>query len=370
MGVCSALARQEVETTLFVHCNDIPAPCLDGVRLLFGKGIGLWSVWTDVTRVIRQFKPDIIHLHAFWMTANHLAFCIARHYSIPVMLSIRGSLAPWALRQKRLKKQIALRCYLHRDLQRATCLHATSDQEAANIRAQRVSRPIVVIPNGVDLPEQLPSRSPVNSEHKTALFLSRLHPGKGLVDLVQAWAQVRPQGWRMRIVGPDVCGHQAEVQQLAEHLGVAQDFEFVGPRSDIEKWIEYVNADLFVHPSHSENFGISIAEALAAGLPVITTKGTPWSELLGSSGDNFRAPEPPNTQTSRCGWWIDIGSDSLAVALQEAVRLTDAERNRMGANGRKLIAAKYTWEAIGVQMKAAYSSIREDAESVLVSQLM
>jgi glycosyltransferase involved in cell wall biosynthesis len=399
VGICHALAGQGVDVTLFVHCYDPPPDNLAGVRLLHGRGLRLRSVWTDTTRVIRQIQPDIIHLHAFWMPANHLAFSIANRHSIPVVLSIRGSLDPWALRQKWLKKQLALRLYLRGDLRRAACLHATAEQEAANIRAQCGSRPIVVIPNGVDLPEHLPEREPDGRGARTALFLSRLHPGKGLMDLVQAWHRVRPCGWRMRIVGPDVCGHKAEVQAEITRLNLDDDFEFVGALDDQRKWQEYINADLFVHPSHSENFGISVAEALAAGLPVITTKGAPWSELLGTAESaevlkcgsskvgsavltgNAGACDPPcasvrkspelsnsrtlelsNSRTSRCGWWIEIGPDALAETLREAISLSDAERRELGANGRHLIAAKYTWHAIGAEMKAAYTSILERSE--------
>jgi glycosyltransferase involved in cell wall biosynthesis len=206
----------------------------------------------------------------------------------------------------------------------------------------------------------------------------------------------------MRIVGPDVCGHKAAVQAEIARLGLDGDFEFVGEVDDQRKWQEYVNADLFVHPSHSENFGISIAEALAAGLPVITTKGAPWSELQGTSTSSEvlkcgsskvedesltesvglctpscescelcahavgnpvkRTPELPNSRTSRCGWWIDIGPDALAETLREATSLSDAERRELGANGRQLIAAKYTWHAIGAEMKAAYTSILDSVK--------
>lgn len=350
IGICRALAQAGVDTTLFTHSPRYPMPDPTGVHYLAGRGTRLKLLWPDLSHVFSQVQPDLIHLHGLWMPSTHLAFCLARRRGIPVILSLRGGLDPWALKQKAWKKTIALWFYLRHDLRTAAAFHATADKEAANIRGQNLKQRIWVIPNGVDLPVSLPERMPRQGEIRTALFLSRLHPGKGLIDLVQAWAKVRPPGWRMRIVGPDVCGHKAAVQAEILKFGLEQDFVFVGELDDRHKWREYVSADLFVHPSHSENFGISIAEALAAGLPVIATKGAPWSELLGNS----KSYEVLNFKTSRCGWWIDIGPEPLAQALREATSLTDDERQELGANGRQLIDAKYTWPSIGEQMRAAY----------------
>ena len=402
IGICRALAQAGVEITLFTHSPRYPMPNPSGVTYLAGQGVRLRLLHPDLVRVLDRVQPDILHLHGLWMPSSHVAFRLARARGLPVMLSVRGGLTPWALRQKRLKKWLAMRLYQRRDLATAAAFHATADSEAETIRARRLTQPVWVIPNGVDLPAALPERAPGRREGRTALFLSRLHPGKGLLDLVQAWDRVRPRGWRMRIVGPDVCGHKAAVQAEIARLGLDGDFEFVGEVDDQRKWQEYVNADLFVHPSHSENFGISIAEALAAGLPVITTKGAPWSELQGTSTSSEvlkcgsskvedesltesvglctpscescelcahavgnpvkRTPELTNSRTSRCGWWIDIGPDALAETLREATSLSDAERRELGANGRQLIAAKYTWHAIGAEMKAAYTSILERSE--------
>ncbi len=151
------------------------------------------------------------------------------------------------------------------------------------------------------MPDAMPKRKTKRANVKIALFLSRLHPGKGLMDLVGAWQRVRPEGWKMRVIGPDVCGHKAEVMAAVRDAKLESMFEFAGELNDDEKWQEYVDADLFIHPTHSENFGISVAEALAAGVPVITTKGAPWEELMEESG--------------RCGWWVDIGVEGLDVRL-------------------------------------------------------
>jgi glycosyltransferase involved in cell wall biosynthesis len=142
-----------------------------------------------------------------------------------------------------------------------------------------------VIPNGVDVPEV--SRKAAHEsdgkisrgEGQTALFVGRIYPVKGLPMLIEAWAQVRPHGWRLQIVGPDEAGHRAEVERVVSAAGLDGVVSFVGPLEGQAKQTALLDADLFVLPTHSENFGMAIGEALAHGLPVLTTTGAPWSML-------------------------------------------------------------------------------------------
>jgi glycosyltransferase involved in cell wall biosynthesis len=225
---------------------------------------------------------------------------------------------------------------------------------------------------------------------RIALFVSRVHPKKGLFNLVDAWELLKKRpasisGWRFVIAGPDEEGFAAAVMARANAAGVGGDFEMVGPTFGRQKEDLYAHADLFVLPTFSENFGVVVIEALAHGCPVITTKGAPWAELVGNtasvaewqdSRDVARAESTPivspATQATpatpanpviaangRCGWWIDIGVEPLADALREAMALTDEERWAMGQNGRILVETKYTWPAITVQMKSAYEKVLE-----------
>jgi glycosyltransferase involved in cell wall biosynthesis len=182
------------------------------------------------------------------------------------------------------------------------------------------------------------------------LFLGRIHPVKGLLDLVRAWADLRKVGgqrpavrnqlsdWRVVIAGGDENGHRREVEAAIHDHGLQDDFVFVGEVSGNRKWEIYRDADLFVLPSRTENFGMAIAEALASGLPVITTHGTPWQEL----------------GTHHCGWWVDPAPGPLASALREATSLTDAERQEMGQRGRRLVEEHYTWPAAAQKMISVY----------------
>ena len=141
----------------------------------------------------------------------------------------------------------------------------------------------------------------------------------------------------MRLVGPDDRGHLLEVEKLAKEMGLMGSIEFIGEVNGARKDQIYREADLFVLPTYSENFGLVIAEALSYGIPVITTRGTPWSSLL----------------KYNCGWWIDIGVNPLATALSSAMALTDQDRLRMGSNGRNYIQS-YDWDAIAMSMEQTY----------------
>ena len=168
--------------------------------------------------------------------------------------------------------------------------------------------------------------------------MSRLHPKKGLLNLIEALAISLPDSWEVIIAGPDEENHRHEVECAVRRTQLTNKVTFLGPVDDGKKWAIYQSADLFVLPSFSENFGIVVAEALASGVPVITTIGTPWQEL----------------ETHNCGWWIDIGVEPLAEALQIAMSLTDEERLRMGQNGRRLIEQKYNWSDVADKMITVY----------------
>lgn len=280
--------------------------------------------------------PRFLHDNGTWTAPNLLAAAAARSAGAPLVLSPHGMLEPWALDQHRLKKQLALGLYQLRVLNQAAMLHATADQEAINLRAIGCRPPIAVVPNMVDPPADLPRR-PTRGPRR-ALFLSRIHPKKGLPDLMRAWAALRPAGWELRVVGPDEGGHRREVEALALELGLGQSVSFHGPVGDEEKWRAMAAADLFVLPSHSENFGIVVAEALAAGAPVLTTTATPW-RLLEQEG---------------CGWWIPPGLEALTAALDRCLALPPARLAEMGAVGRAAAAARFSPAAVAASMASAY----------------
>lgn len=294
---------------------------------------------SELNAAVRPGSSAIIHSHGLWHPANHWAARFARRRGLPLVVHPRGMLEPWALSHKGWKKSLALTLFQRNDLNRARVLIATSPEECRNIRLVGLTPPIAVIPNGVELEVNScrEQKSLAPARMRKVLFLSRVHQKKGLLNLVEAWAQIRPQGWLLQIAGPDEGGHLVEVLAAARSRRVDDAIEYLGEVDGVEKSAAYTNADLFVLPTYSENFGVVVAEALAHGLPVITTKGAPWSDL----------------ERHYCGWWIEIGVAPLAAALQTAMALSDDERRQMGERGRHYVQ-RYKWADIAGQMMAVY----------------
>jgi glycosyltransferase involved in cell wall biosynthesis len=289
----------------------------------------LWSVVEDV-------EPDMIHDHGAWLPSNVAAAWVARRANVPLVVASRGMVTEWSLSHQARKKQAAWHLYQKYVFRQASLFHATAPAEVDDLRTLGMTQPIAVVPNGVEIPDALPNGPPTDG--KRALFLSRIHPKKGLPLLLDAWADLRPEGWTLELVGPSENGHRAELETQASELGLDDDVVFSGSVPDADKWHKYATADLFVLPTHSENFGIVVAEALAAEVPVLTTTGAPWQEL----------------EAHECGWRVDPEPDAIRDTLATALRQSDATRTAMGQRGRELVTSTYTWRAVGQRMKKVY----------------
>ncbi len=296
-------------------------------------------------------KVDVLHDNGIWLPHNHRLAVLSERRGIPRIVSMRGMLEPWARSHKRLKKRFAWWLYQRQDLKHAHCHHTTAETEARNVQHLRLGVPVVAVPNGVDVPEERPwvvgleTQKGARCGRRIALFLGRIYPIKGLPMLVQAWARVRPDGWILRIAGPDEADHRKQVEKEVSAAGLAEMIFFTGPIGHRMKKSAFFDADLFVLPSHSESFGIAVAEALVHGLPVLTTKGTPWSIL----------PE------SGCGWWVDATVDGIAQGLRQATILDSDTLQAMGAKGRALAIAEFGWKRVATLMLSTYESILANA---------
>ena len=358
-GVTESSSRLSVELVgqgvacEFITTDYAGATSLGDMAWLIEKGVrvtlvnsaripycGLWAprMERDLTRALVGGEGAcLIHANGSWTQVDHVSAKVSRMMCCPLVISPRGTLMRWCLNHKAYKKWPAWFLYQRRDLASAAAIHATSHEEAQELRDLGISNPIAVVPNGVDIPSDF-SRLPKRDREHMVLFLSRVHPKKGLTDLVRAWAKIKPSGWRVVIAGPDERGHRREIEELILECGLKGVFEFVGFVSGAERDRLFRQADLFVLPTRSENFGLVVAEAMSYALPVLTTKGAPWSEL----------------HTYNCGWWIDLGIDSLSCALSRAMQCSDQERAAMGVRGRDLIEKKYAWRAQASKMKALY----------------
>lgn len=286
------------------------------------------DICTGMNRLFQESQYELIHLHGLWRPIHVIAAVLSQYRQVPFVISPHGCLEDWAIRQKWIRKNIALKTYQGLVNLRAAMFFATSDQEVQSLRKIGISQPIATIPIGIDL-EHLSLR--VNqTQRRSMLFLSRLHPGKGLLDLVEAWRGIRNENWRIVIAGPDVNGHRLHVQKMIHQYGLEKDFEFMDRVGGKKKQRCFESANLFILPSYSENFGISILEALANQLPVITTTRTPWRDI----------------QERHCGWWVEPGVAGISAAMQEAMAMPRVALEAMGQRGRQLVEEKYSWNMI------------------------
>ena len=279
---------------------------------------------------------DLIHNHSLWMMPNVYPGLVSRAMDIPLVLAPRGTLSRWAMQSGSLVKKVFWPVVQRQVLQNTTCFHATAHSEYEDIRRLGFRQPVAVIPNGIDMPAVRKKKSETS---RTLLFLGRIHPVKGLKMLLPAWKtlQERFPEWRLQIIGPDNRSHESEMLALAAKLDL-QRIEFCGPRYGEAKIQAYADADLFVLPTFSENFGMAVAEALSTGTPAVVTKGAPWAGL----------------ERQQAGWWVDISIEALTAGLEEAMSKDRTELSRMGGNGRAWMAAEYSWQEIGNRMLQSY----------------
>ncbi len=283
----------------------------------------------------RAAECDILHNHSLWSMANVAAGWAVVGKPAKLVTSPRGTLSAWALANSRQAKRL-LWPLQRRALVRADLLHATSQAEYDEIRALGLSAPVCVVPNGIDLPPL--SDAPRANE---VLFLSRIHPKKGIDLLLHAWQRLgaRRRDWRLVIAGRGEPAHVAAAEGLARALALGDQVTFPGPLFGAEKDAAYARAGLFVLPTHSENFGMVVAEALAAGCPAIVSRGAPWKGL----------------ESSGSGWWIDLSVDALVDALDQAMALDAATRAAMGARGRAWMAREFGWEPAAGRLSEGYT---------------
>lgn len=348
--LCESLIAEGMDTELAV-LDWTPMPSPPRFVKMFSLGVGPRRLGRSpgmrrwFAEVGRSQSVDLIHNNGLWMMPNVYSGSAARRFKIPLVVSPRGTLSDWAFSHGSAMKRLFWPLVQRPALATVSCFHTTSEAEYEAVRRRGFRTPVAVIPNGVDIPA-LVTKQPGSC--RTLLFLGRLHPSKGLDLLLPAWRAVQDRfpEWRLVIAGPDHDGYLMKMQKLADELGL-QRIEFVGALRGHDKWAAYQAADLFVLPSYSENFGMTVAEALAAGLPAIVSKGAPWEGL----------------EQHQAGWWIDIGVESLVDSLNRALSRPSHELAAMGERGRAWMQAEFSWHRIGAMMAETYAWIVQGGET-------
>lgn len=310
------------------------APSFTGIPVL-SRLVPSKAMRQDLTS--RAKSIEIAHTHGLWLLPNVYPVEMTQA-GTRLVLSPRGMLGKDALAFSPAKKRIFYELFQKRALAQASLLHATSEAEVSDIRAFGLMTPVVMAPNGIDIPPEK-SRAAKHGP-RTILSLGRLHPKKGLDRLIRAFAALEPDhpNWRLRIVGPSEVGYGPKLQRLAGELG-CRAVSVEPPVFGKEKLATYREASIFVLPTLHENFAMTVAEALAAGTPVVSTKGAPWARLVDEG----------------CGFWVEHGPKPMEEALRALMAVSDEERAAMGARGRAWMARDFSWENSARTLIAAYN---------------
>jgi len=301
-----------------------------------------------IKKIITQI--DVLHCNGMWaMTASRPAK-IAQSNGVPVLISPRGALSTFALKQSSLKKCLAWPFMHRKEFLNADCFHATSQKEYEEIRALGFLAPVAIVSNGVSRQEKNASHNKIGTP-RVALFLGRLHPIKGIDGLIDAWGSLDKdisKNWTLKIFGPDVSGIRRLLEARANSLGI-KNIIFGGELKGEQKFDAYKNANLFILPSKTENFGMAIAEALSCGTPVITTKGAPWAGLT----------------SKKCGWWVERNVLDLKSALESALNMPAEQLTAMGDRGREWMHHEYGWQAIALNFIEIFAWLKSGKKRTL-----
>lgn len=284
-----------------------------------------------------ELMTSIVHIHGIWTMFEYRAFKEARRRGASILMSPHGALESWPFNHKRTKKRLAWWLYQKRTLQSADLIVVNSPQERQRLRELGLTRPIATIPNGVDL-QGYPARASDDERERIVLFFSRIDRKKGLPDLIDAWCALDDRkGYRLHIHG---YGEEAYIENIRRRIAAAGtgDIALLPPVFGPARWDVFARASVYILPSYSENFGITVAEALAAGLPVITTRATPWGDL--ANGD--------------LGWIVDNDVPQLRDALQAAINLDPVRLSTMRDRARRYATQRFGWEAIAQKYAETY----------------
>jgi glycosyltransferase involved in cell wall biosynthesis len=309
-----------------------------------------WAFNRELRQTLRDTiaHADIVHIHGIWQEHCMHACAAARRAFRPYVVSAHGMLDTWALQQKPWRKAPYLALCERRNLASAACLRALTRNEMEDYRRAGIEGSVAIVPNGVTVPLEATSALlfetfPELRSRRIVLYLGRLHRKKGIDLLCSAWSRIASQfpDAVLFIAGPDSEGTLSHLQSMVTDAGIGTRVVFAGMLSAPLKWSALAAAEVFVLPSHSEGFSVSIVEAMGMGVPVIVTRQCWFPEVAENS----------------CGWIIEPDAGQTADSLAESLRMSPSERAARQANARNLVEANYSWTVIGRKMVQVYEWI-------------
>lgn len=286
---------------------------------------------------------DIIHQHGVWMPMSLLSLRIKNSKNIPFIIQPHGYLEPFRLNQKRFKKKIAFSLYENRNVKSSKVILACSEDEGIKLKHMFPKNHVALVRNGIsDEFLSAPNLSDNNIKKNILLYLSQIIPLKGLDRLINIIYELKDDlfaNWELHIAGYNAEKYGESLKKKVNNLGLNNFIKFIGPKLGKEKLYVFDNSKAFILPTFNENFGIVVAEALSRGIPVLTTKGTPWSDL-----DKYE-----------CGYWVDNDNESIKQGLIKLLSSSNNQLSQMGNRGRKLITEKYLWSSSAKKTIDLYS---------------
>lgn len=293
---------------------------------------------------------DLVHTNAIFSYPVLPAYWACQWHQVPYFVTPHGMLEPWALSYKARKKHFYYSLFEKPALERANAIQMLASSEAERVKALNLKAPTVIVPNGIHRQDFEPLPSPdlfyqkfSHTRNKTLIiFLGRIDPKKGLDLLASAFAKVNarfPQT-HLIVAGPDNIGFLPTAQSYFAEAGCLEAVTFTGMLTGSLKYSALAAASLYVAPSYSEGFSVSVLEGMASGLPCVITTGC-----------NF-----PEAAAAQAAHVVDIDADEIALALIQCLS-NPQQAEEMGQCARKLIFEHYTWERIAAKMIEVYTAI-------------
>jgi poly(glycerol-phosphate) alpha-glucosyltransferase len=354
--ISSELCRQGLALeVLCLEDEHVDADCA-GVsfpyRTFSGRGPSGFGYSPGMREALGRSDAQLFHVHDMWMYPAAAAGSVGRRRNIPRIVSPHGTLDRWALGNSRWKKRCAAHLFANKNLRTAACIHALCGSEYESARNYGLTNPVAVIPNGIELPSgdnsgPAPWSDVIGGDRDVMLFLGRIHPKKGLPELVRAWAKLKGEQrgaskkWALVIAGWSQGGHEDELRSLAHAGGIADEIVFLGPVFGERKTAALRHAKAFILPSYSEGLPMSVLEAWAHGLPVVMTAECNLPEGFAAGAACEIRPE----------------AASIAEKCAEFFALSPEAQQQIGLNGRSLVERRFTWTKIAGEMIEVYKWI-------------
>ena len=317
----------------------------EGFRVRYCPRRQRHSVSPTLMRLLPTYMrwADVVHLTGVYNFPTFPTIFWGRLLHKPLIWSPRGALQRWEGSSRIGLKGIWDFLWYHTADRVELTMHVTSEQESRETLARFPKLRMATIPNGVDVPDDV-NRIERNGELRL-LFIGRLDPKKGIEALLKACslADSAPP-WRLAIAGWGAPEYVSQLKEQIQALGLSGRVEMLGAVLSKEKKRLFERSDVALVPSYTENFGIVVAEALAHGVPVIASKGTPWSRL----------------EEKRCGLWVNNDPESLADAIRSISTMPLPD---MGRRGREWMQREFSWCSVTNQMLALYQRCAQQYRS-------